>query len=178
MKKLWLIFFIIILVLFIAGNILFFNALGNDKNDLKNTDDLVKLKEYFEEYSIVQIFLKDNSTIKQDDELLNKLKDLKYFKEVKYLSKVDSYNELKDRLGNDVGSIELYAVSNKIKASCYYLDDISLLDEKSYFEKIKNEIKAIDTDNIIDNISTAGIIDIYNYGGMEAVNEYIEKVNK
>ena len=33
MKKVWLIILIIVLVLFIAGNILFFNALGNDKND-------------------------------------------------------------------------------------------------------------------------------------------------
>ena len=52
------------------------------------------------------------------------------------------------------------------------------MDENGYFEKIKNEIKELDTDNIIDNISTSGIIEIYNSEGMEAVENYIEIRNK
>lgn len=153
-----------------------------EENDVttvsEKIDDLDKLKQYFEEYSSIQIFLKNDSTIKQDDELLNKLKNLQYLKDVEYLSRIDSYNELKNRFGDEIGSIDQYAVPNKIKATCYYLDDISLLDENGYFEKIKNEIKELDTDNIIDNISTSGIIEIYNSEGMEAVENYIEICNK
>ena len=108
---------------------------------------------------------------------MNWLKNLKYLKDVEYLSRIDSYNKLKNRVGNEIGNIDQYAVPNKIKASCYYLDDINSLDEKGYFDKIKNEIKAIDTDNIIENITTAGIIEIYNSEGMEAVEDYIEKCN-
>ena len=152
-----------------------------EENDVttvsEKIDDLDKLKQYFEEYSTIQIFLKSNSTIKQNDELLNRLKELQYLKDVEYLSRIDSYNELKNRFGNEIGSVDQYAIPNKIKATCYYLDDISLLDENGYFEKIKNEIKKIDADNIIDNITTSGIIEIYNSEGMDAVEKYIEKCN-
>ena len=109
--------------------------------------------------------------------MADKLKDLKYLKDVNVLSKEDSYNELKNRIGNTVGSIEQFTVPNKIRAKCYYLDDISLLDENGYFEKVKSAITEVDANNIIDNIVTAGIIEIYNKEGMEGVEEYIEKSN-
>ena len=84
---------------------------------------------------------------------------------------IDQYGEDSDL----VKSIDKYSLQESIWAKCYYLDDISLLDEDSYFEKIKADIHKIDENDIIENIVTAGIIDIYNSGGMEAVNEYIEK---
>ena len=184
-NKIWIVILIIIIIIIaiiIGGSIFIYNKSinNNDVNSSSNinTNELDKLKQYFEEYSSIQIFLKNDSTIKQDDELLNKLKNLQYLKDVEYLSRIDSYNELKNRFGDEIGSIDQYAVPNKIKATCYYLDDISLLDENGYFEKIKNEIKELDTDNIIDNISTSGIIEIYNSEGMEAVENYIEICNK
>lgn len=180
MKK--IIMIIIVILIALASIFLLYNSNKDNENDVPTVDerinDLDKLKQYFEEYSSIQIFLKNDSTIKQDDELLNKLKNLQYLKDVEYLSRIDSYNELKNRFGDEIGSIDQYAVPNKIKATCYYLDDISLLDENGYFEKIKNEIKELDTDNIIDNISTSGIIEIYNSEGMEAVENYIEICNK
>ena len=180
MKK--IIMIIIVILIALASIFLLYNSNKDNENDVPTVDerinDLDKLKQYFEEYSSIQIFLKNDSTIKQDDELLNKLKNLQYLKDVEYLSRIDSYNELKNRFGDEIGSIDQYAVPNKIKATCYYLDDISLLDENGYFENIKNEIKELDTDNIIDNISTSGIIEIYNSEGMEAVENYIEICNK
>lgn len=44
-----------------------------------------------------------------------------------------------------------------ITAGCYYLDDITLLDEDSYFEKIKTDINNVDENKIISNIITVGI---------------------
>ena len=144
-NKIWIVILIIIAII-IGGSIFIYNKSinNNDVNSSSNinTNELDKLKQYFEEYSGIQIFLKSNATIEQANELSNKLKDLEYLHDVKVLSKEDSYNELKNRIGEAVGSIEQFAVSNKIRAKCYYLDDISLLDEntdsdshKLFFEK-------------------------------------------
>ena len=174
---------VIILIIAIVIGVIFClsNNFDNNKNSSNNNvtklNDLDKLKQYFEEYSGIQIFLKSNITIEQANEFADKLKDLKYLKDVNVLSKEDSYNELKNRIGNTVGSIEQFTVPNKIRAKCYYLDDISLLDENGYFEKVKSAITEVDANNIIDNIVTAGIIEIYNKEGMEGVEEYIEKNN-
>ena len=174
---------VIILIIAIVIGVIFClsNNFDNNKNSSNNNvtklNDLDKLKQYFEEYSGIQIFLKSNITIEQANEFADKLKDLKYLKDVNVLSKEDSYNELKNRIGNTVGSIEQFAVPNKIRAKCFYLDDISLLDENGYFEKVKSAITEMDVNNIIDNIVTAGIIEIYNKEGMEGVEEYIEKNN-
>lgn len=174
---------VIILIIAIVIGVIFClsNNFDNNKNSSNNNvtklNDLDKLKQYFEEYSGIQIFLKSNITIEQANEFADKLKDLKYLKDVNVLSKEDSYNELKNRIGNTVGSIEQFTVPNKIRAKCYYLDDISLLDENGYFEKVKSAITEMDVNNIIDNIVTAGIIEIYNKEGMEGVEEYIEKNN-
>ena len=179
-NKIWIVILIIIAII-IGGSIFIYNKSinNNDVNSSSNinTNELDKLKQYFEEYSGIQIFLKSNATIEQANELANKLKDLEYLHDVKVLSKEDSYNELKNRIGEAVGSIEQFAVSNKIRAKCYYLDDISLLDENTYFEKVKNRIIELDAGSIIDNIATAGILEIYNKEGMEGVEEYIEKSN-
>ena len=174
---------VIILIIAIVIGVIFClsNNFDNNKNSSNNNvtklNDLDKLKQYFEEYSGIQIFLKSNITIEQANEFADKLKDLKYLKDVNVLSKEDSYNELKNRIGNTVGSIEQFTVPNKIRAKCFYLDDISLLDENGYFEKVKSAITEMDVNNIIDNIVTAGIIEIYNKEGMEGVEEYIEKNN-
>ena len=181
MKKYKWIVIILIIAIVIGGIFYLSNNSDNNKNRSNNniakSNDLDKLKQYFEEYSGIQIFLKSNITIEQANELADKLKDLKYLKDVNVLSKEDSYNELKNRIGNTVGSIEQFTVPNKIRAKCYYLDDISLLDENGYFEKVKSAITEVDANNIIDNIVTAGIIEIYNKEGMEGVEEYIEKSN-
>ena len=181
MKKYKWIVIILIIAIVIGGIFYLSNNSDNNKNRSNNniakSNDLDKLKQYFEEYSGIQIFLKSNITIEQANELADKLKDLKYLKDVNVLSKEDSYNELKNRIGNRVGSIEQFTVPNKIRAKCYYLDDISLLDENGYFEKVKSAITEVDANNIIDNIVTAGIIEIYNKEGMEGVEEYIEKSN-
>ena len=181
MKKYKWIVIILIIAIVIGGIIYLSNNSDNNKNRSNNniakSNDLDKLKQYFEEYSGIQIFLKSNITIEQANEFADKLKDLKYLKDVNVLSKEDSYNELKNRIGNRVGSIEQFTVPNKIRAKCYYLDDISLLDENGYFEKVKSAITEVDANNIIDNIVTAGIIEIYNKEGMKGVEEYIEKSN-
>lgn len=181
MKKYKWIVIILIIAIVIGGIFYLSNNSDNNKNRSNNniakSNDLDKLKQYFEEYSGIQIFLKSNITIEQANEFADKLKDLKYLKDVNVLSKEDSYNELKNRIGNTVGSIEQFTVPNKIRAKCYYLDDISLLDENGYFEKVKSAITEVDANNIIDNIVTAGIIEIYNKEGMEGVEEYIEKSN-
>ena len=179
-KKIWIIILIIIVII-IGGSIFIYNKSSNN-NDINsstnaNINELDKLKQYFEEYSVVQIFLRSNATLEQANELADKLKNSKYLHDVYVLSKEDSYNELKNRIGNAVGSIEQFAVPNKIRVKCYYLDDISLLDENGYFEKVKSAITEVDTNNIIDNIATAGIIEIYNKEGMKGVEEYIEKSN-
>ena len=181
MKKYKWIVIILIIAIVIGGIFYLSNNSDNNKNrsnnNIEKSNDLDKLKQYFEEYSGIQIFLKSNITIEQANEFADKLKDLKYLKDVNVLSKEDSYNELKNRIGNTVGSIEQFTVPNKIRAKCYYLDDISLLDENGYFEKVKSAITEVDANNIIDNIVTAGIIEIYNKEGMEGVEEYIEKSN-
>jgi len=180
MKKYKLIVIILIIVIVIGGIFYLSNNSdnkNNSNNNIAKSNDLDKLKQYFEEYSGIQIFLKSNITIEQANEFADKLKDLKYLKDVNVLSKEDSYNELKNRIGNRVGSIEQFTVPNKIRAKCYYLDDISLLDENGYFEKVKSAITEVDANNIIDNIVTAGIIEIYNKEGMEGVEEYIKKNN-
>ena len=186
MKKVIGIVIAILIILFIIGSIMFFNIFGNNiieildkiknkNNDTASLSDLDKLKKYFEEYSAIQIFLKSNVTIEQTNEFANKLNSLKYLKDIKVISKEDSYNELKIRIGDSVGSIEQFSVPNKIRSKFYYFDDISLLDENTYFDKIKNAIIEVDTNNIIENIVTAGIIEIYNKEGMEGVEEYVEK---
>ena len=181
MKKYKWIVIILIIAIVIGGIFYLSNNSDNNKNRSNNniakSNDLDKLKQYFEEYSGIQIFLKSNITIEQANEFADKLKDLKYLKDVNVLSKEDSYNELKNRIGNRVGSIEQFTVPNKIRAKCYYLDDISLLDENGYFEKVKSAITEVDANNIIDNIVTTGIIEIYNKEGMKGVEEYIEKSN-
>ena len=181
MKKYKWIVIILIIAIVIGGIFYLSNNSDNNKNRSNNniakSNDLDKLKQYFEEYSGIQIFLKSNITIEQANEFADKLKDLKYLKDVNVLSKEDSYNELKNRIGNRVGNIEQFTVPNKIRAKCYYLDDISLLDENGYFEKVKSAITEVDANNIIDNIVTAGIIEIYNKEGMKGVEEYIEKSN-
>lgn len=181
-NKIWIVILIIIIIAIIIGGSIFIYNKSINNNDVNsslniNTNELDKLKQYFEEYSGIQIFLKSNATLEQANELANKLKDLKYLHDIKVLSKEDSYNELKNRIGEAVGSIEQFAVPNKIRAKCYYLDDISLLDENGYFEKVKSAITEMDVNNIIDNIVTAGIIEIYNKEGIEGVEEYIEKTN-
>ena len=132
MKKYKWIVIILIIAIVIGGIFYLSNNSDNNKNRSNNniakSNDLDKLKQYFEEYSGIQIFLKSNITIEQANEFADKLKDLKYLKDVNVLSKEDSYNELKNRIGNRVGSIEQFTVPNKIRAKCYYLDDISLLD--------------------------------------------------
>ena len=179
-NKIWIVILIIIAIIIGGGIFIYTKSISN--NDVNsssntNTNELDKLKQYFEDYSGVQIFLKSNATLEQANELADKLKNSKYLHDVKVLSKEDSYNELKNRIGEAVGSIEQFAVPNKIRAKCYYLDDISLLDENGYFEKVKNEIIGLDAENIIDNITTAGILEIYTKEGMQAVEEYIEKSN-
>lgn len=62
---------------------------------------------------------------------------------------VTIYETLKKILKNDL--------QEYITAGCYYLDDITLLDEDSYFEKIKTDINNVDENKIISNIITVGI---------------------
>lgn len=48
-------------------------------------------------------------------------------------------------------------IYKNITVGCYYLDYITLLDEDSYFEKIKTDINNVDENKIISNIITVGI---------------------
>ena len=148
------------------------------ETSMKNDEKLEKLKKLFEENSIVKVYIKDTASINDTDTLYNKIEQMPYFKDVDLVTSLDAYQKMIDQYGEDselVKSIDKYSLQESIWAQCYYLDDISLLDEDSYFEKIKTDIHKIDENDIIENIVTAGIIDIYNSGGMEAVNEYIEK---
>ena len=106
---------------------------------------------------------------------------MKYFKNIELVTKENAYQKMKKLYSNDsdlINKINIDDLQEYITAGCYYLDDITLLDEDSYFEKIKTYINNVDENKIISNIITVGIIDLYNQEGIEGVNNYIEKSNK
>ena len=106
---------------------------------------------------------------------------MKYFKNIELVTQEDAYQKMKNLYSNDsdlINKINIDDLQEYITAGCYYLDDITLLDENSYFEKIKADINDADENKIISNIVTIGIIDLYNQEGIEGVNNYIEKSNK
>ena len=63
-----------------------------------------------------------------------------------------------------------------ITAGCYYLDDITLLDEDSYFEKIKTDINNVDENKIISNIIPSGSTIVFDYPNDNETEK--EEVNK
>ena len=79
MKKYKWIVIILIIAIVIGGIFYLSNNSDNNKNRSNNniakSNDLDKLKQYFEEYSGIQIFLKSNITIEQANEFADKLKD-------------------------------------------------------------------------------------------------------
>ena len=172
---------IIILVIALATFILIKRNTSNNNNDTQDKTIYETLKKDFEEYSIVKIYINKGSSQKDVDNLYSKIKNMKYFKNIELVTKENAYQKMKKLYSNDsdlINKINIDDLQEYITAGCYYLDDITLLDEDSYFEKIKTDINNVDENKIISNIITVGIIDLYNQEGIEGVNNYIEKSNK
>lgn len=172
---------ITILVITLVTFILVKNNTSNKNNDLQDKTIYETLKNDFEEYSLVKIYINKGSPQEDVDNLYNKIKNMKYFKNIELVTQEDAYQKMKNLYSNDsdlINKINIDDLQEYITAGCYYLDDITLLDENSYFEKIKADINDVDENKIISNIITIGIIDLYNQEGIEGVNNYIEKSNK
>lgn len=172
---------ITILVITLVTFILVKNNTSNKNNDLQDKTIYETLKNDFEEYSLVKIYINKGSPQEDVDNLYNKIKNMKYFKNIELVTQEDAYQKMKNLYSNDsdlINKINIDDLQEYITAGCYYLDDITLLDENSYFEKIKADINDADENKIISNIVTIGIIDLYNQEGIEGVNNYIEKSNK
>ena len=182
MKKKSIIVIVIIIILVIA--LATFILIKRNTSNNNNTQDKTiyeTLKKDFEEYSIVKIYINKGSSQKDVDNLYSKIKNMKYFKNIELVTKENAYQKMKKLYSNDsdlINKINIDDLQEYITAGCYYLDDITLLDEDSYFEKIKTYINNVDENKIISNIITVGIIDLYNQEGIEGVNNYIEKSNK
>ena len=182
MKKKSIIVIVIIIILVIA--LATFILIKRNTSNNNNTQDKTiyeTLKKDFEEYSIVKIYINKGSSQKDVDNLYSKIKNMKYFKNIELVTKENAYQKMKKLYSNDsdlINKINIDDLQEYITAGCYYLDDITLLDEDSYFEKIKTDINNVDENKIISNIITVGIIDLYNQEGIEGVNNYIEKSNK
>lgn len=180
-KSIIVIVIIIILVIALATFILIKRNTSNNNNDTQDKTIYETLKKDFEEYSIVKIYINKGSSQKDVDNLYSKIKNMKYFKNIELVTKENAYQKMKKLYSNDsdlINKINIDDLQEYITAGCYYLDDITLLDEDSYFEKIKTDINNVDENKIISNIITVGIIDLYNQEGIEGVNNYIEKSNK
>ena len=180
-KSIIIIVIIIILVIALATFVLIKRNTSNKDNDTQDKTIYETLKKDFEEYSIVKIYINKGSSQKDVDNLYSKIKNMKYFKNIELVTKEDAYQKMKKLYSNDsdlINKINIDDLQEYITAGCYYLDDITLLDEDSYFEKIKADINNVDENKIISNIITVGIIDLYNQEGIEGVNNYIEKSNK
>lgn len=96
-KVMILIFTLIVLI----SSIFIFYLKDKSENTETNNSKVSKLKEYFEKYSTVKIFLKENVSDIDKNELLDKLKKLNYFQEVVYISKKDAYKQLNELYGID-----------------------------------------------------------------------------
>ena len=170
-----------ILVITLVTFILVKNNTSNKNNNIQDKTIYEILKKDFEEYSLVKIYINKGSPQEDVDNLYNKIKNMKYFKDIELVTQEDAYQKMKNLYSNDsdlINKINIDDLQEYITAGCYYLDDITLLDENSYFEKIKADINDVDENKIISNIITIGIIDLYNQEGIEGVNNYIEKSNK
>ncbi len=172
---------ITILVITLVTFILVKNNTSNKNNNIQDKTIYETLKNDFEEYSLVKIYINKGLPQEDVDNLYNKIKNMKYFKNIELVTQEDAYQKMKNLYSNDsdlINKINIDDLQEYITAGCYYLDDITLLDENSYFEKIKADINDADENKIISNIVTIGIIDLYNQEGIEGVNNYIEKSNK
>lgn len=172
---------ITILVITLVTFILVKNNTSNKNNNMQDKTIYETLKNDFEEYSLVKIYINKGLPQEDVDNLYNKIKNMKYFKNIELVTQEDAYQKMKNLYSNDsdlINKINIDDLQEYITAGCYYLDDITLLDENSYFEKIKADINDADENKIISNIVTIGIIDLYNQEGIEGVNNYIEKSNK
>lgn len=172
---------ITILVITLVTFILVKNNTSNKNNNMQDKTIYETLKNDFEEYSLVKIYINKGLPQEDVDNLCNKIKNMKYFKNIELVTQEDAYQKMKNLYSNDsdlINKINIDDLQEYITAGCYYLDDITLLDENSYFEKIKADINDADENKIISNIVTIGIIDLYNQEGIEGVNNYIEKSNK
>lgn len=183
MKKVYITIILVLFILILGVVLICCNSNSNDEQAITDSqakqEELKKLKELFEEYSLVKVYIKKDASTEDVEELCEKIKEMKYFIRVDLFTSEDAYQQLLKRFEgkNDVtNNLDKSNFQDSILASCHYLDDISLLDEDGYFEKIKADINQIDKKGIISNIVTAGIINIYNEGGMDAVNEYVYKV--
>lgn len=186
MKKRYIVIIVALLILIFGIVIICCNSNKEQKiaeeqvrQEQVKQEELKKLKELFEEYSVVKVYIKKDTSAEDVEELCEKIKEMKYFNGVYLYTSEDAYQELLKRFEgkSEVSNyLDKSNLQDSIWANCIYLDDISLLDEDGYFEKIKADINRVDEKGIIANIVTAGIINIYNEGGMDAVNEYVYKV--
>lgn len=81
------------------------------------------------------------------------------------VSFIKKFQNIKEFYGiNLINKINIDDLQEYITAGCYYLDDITLLDEDSYFEKIKTYINNVDENKIISNIITVGINETFETG--------------
>ena len=183
MKKRYIAIIVALLILILGIVIICCNSNSNNEQVITDSqakqEELKKLKELFEEYSVVKVYIKKDTSAEDVEELCEKIKEMKYFNSVYLYTSEDAYQQLLKRFegkSEALNNIDKSNLQNYIWANCLYLDDINLLDEDSYFEKIKADINKVDEKGIISNIVTAGIINIYNEGGMDAVNEYVYKV--
>ena len=181
MKKKYIIITIVFIILIIGIVFLCRNSNKEQfitENQAKQ-EELKKLKELFEKYAVVKVYLKDEATTEDIKKLSEQIKEMPYFKSANIVTSSDAYQKFTEQLEKNseiYNYINEYSFQNSIWVECYYLDDIILLDEDGYFEKIKTDINKIDDNKIINYIVTAGIINIYNEGGMDAVNEYVYKM--
>ena len=162
MKKKSIIIIVVIMIFVIALTtfILIKNNTSNKNNDTQDDTIYETLKKDFEEYSLVKIYINKGSSQEDIDNLYSKIKNMKYFKNIELVTREDAYQKMKKLYSNDsdlINKINMDDLQEYITAGCYYLDDITLLDEDSYFEKIKADINNVDENKIISNIITVGI---------------------
>lgn len=131
-----------------------------------NECELKQLKYYFEELSAVHIFIKDDASNEQIEELEKELEKMPYFKEVNFVPEENVYYE-------EINYT--HHIPSKFSTKCYYIYNIHKFDEYTYFKEIENVLKKYD---IIENISSSGVMLLYNHGGLKEIKNYIKKVEK
>ena len=92
---------ITILVITLVTFILVKNNTSNKNNNMQDKTIYETLKNDFEEYSLVKIYINKGLPQEDVDNLYNKIKNMKYFKNIELVTQEDAYQKMKNLYSND-----------------------------------------------------------------------------
>lgn len=123
-----------------------------------------KLVEQIEKYVSIKVYISNGTPEEIISEIEKELVEIEHVEEVKFHSKEDALEEMRDALDNAAHLLEEYEGENNIFPVSYTIKcKIGSLDNLDYYEDVENDINNIENKKYIDKVSNSyeSIKDLY-----------------